>query len=193
MSKKKDFFAAHAPPNGTVRVIRPGAPSFFAAHSSFPFAEANEDYPDYAFYSLGNRYWCVRVGDLEIPWGINVELENGNRLWANGIIRIKRLNHKAHLDGKGFTYTKEKNGVFYLYEKVFRETHFCGFAIHLRDEFLPILTEIAQTAQDVPTFKKALQAFPTHADAIAVLDKDLIFSENSPVRLDCVGIEKKNK
>lgn len=189
--KKRNDTKSFIPPGTTVRVMRAGQPKFFAAHSALPFAEEHEDYPDYAFYTLGNRYWCVRVGDLEVPWGVCVDVGNSNELWANGIIRVKRLNRAATLDGKGFEYVKASNGVFYLYEKVFQDNRFSGFVIRLRDEFLPILSEIARAAKDPTAFQRDLQNFSNRADATAVLGKDLIFSENGPVRLDGVGINKK--
>ena len=74
---------------------------FIAAYSKDPFFEEKEkmSFPDYVFYECGGLHWCVRVGEIEIPWGFgNAQLGFG----ANGSLIVKRRNVAADsLDMKG--------------------------------------------------------------------------------------------
>ena len=67
---------------------------FIAAYSPCPMKEAkdNSRYPDYTFHTVENMNWCVRVGDIEIPWGFGSDRFG---FYANGKILLSRKNVSA--------------------------------------------------------------------------------------------------
>ncbi len=164
----------------------------FAAYSDVPFEEAEKDYPDFAFWQTGKTYWVARIGELHVPWGFGCA-ECG--FYANGVIKLCLGNKQAALDGKGFRYKQEENGVWYLYQNMFMGNGFEGFTIALRDEFLPILKEIAKEAKTPEEFKKALKNFGAREDVQRILSQDLagrfeLFGDE-PIRIDGSGVETK--
>ena len=51
---------------------------FVAAYSEKAFVEAKNSarYSDYTFHELGGMNWCVRVGDIDVPFGFGGEGNN---------------------------------------------------------------------------------------------------------------------
>ena len=164
----------------------------FAAYSDVPFEEAEKDHPDFAFWQTQKTYWVARIGELHVPWGFGCD-ECG--FYANGVIKLCLGNKQAALDGKGFRYKQEANGVWYLYQSVLTDSGFDGFIITLRDEFLPILKEIAKEAKTPEAFKEALKTFGAREDVKRILSQDLagrfeLFGDE-PIRIDGSGVETK--
>jgi hypothetical protein len=139
---------------------------FIAAYSTKPFAESKKQslYPDYSFYESDGLYWCVRVGNIEIPWGFG---DDGNGYCANGSAIVSRRNVDASsIDGKGFPFTKEGE-IYYLYESEFTGNSFEGFSMYMRDALLVYIREIAGrfNAQEFPSaLESALRDDPRVAD-----------------------------
>lgn len=130
--------------------------NFIAAYSSVPFTEAKKPnaYPNYYFYEADGLYWCIRIGEFEIGWGIG---DDGRGYSANGSVIASRRNVDASsIYDKGLPFVKEGE-ISYLYESEFTGNTFEGYSIYLRDELLIPIREIAgkTSAQDFP---KALEA-----------------------------------
>ncbi|MBR4942743.1 MAG: hypothetical protein IKZ28_01820 [Clostridia bacterium] len=145
---------------------------FVAAYSRYPFEECMKkegtifkklkwsdetEIPDYqCFYNEADKtYWCVRVGEIEIPWGFGADV-NGE-YWANGLILVSRQNvGKEPFDGRGLPFTTEGE-VTYLYECELTDNGFKGFSIYMRERFL---NAIKRMAKDLPQaeFEKAFSA-----------------------------------
>ncbi len=113
---------------------------FVAAYSEHPFAEARARHPDYTFHEQDGTHWCIRVGDLQIPWGFCTE----DGLFANGVATVSRMNvNEASFTGRGLPYVREGE-IFYLYESYFNESdELKGFAPFLRERLAEIMREIA--------------------------------------------------
>lgn len=89
---------------------------FVAAYSEHPFAEEKNEarYPDYSFHKVDGMHWCVRIGEIKIPWGFGL---NTAPFIANGEITVSRKNVSASsLDGHGFDYERVGD-IFYLSEE----------------------------------------------------------------------------
>ena len=77
------------------------APRFFAAYSTHPFIEEKDKarYPDYAFEHLGGMYWCIRIGDINVPFGFGKRIDSFR---ASGLVTLSRRNvSAATVDGLG--------------------------------------------------------------------------------------------
>ena len=140
---------------------------FIAAYSTKPFAESKKQsaYPDYCFYEADGLYWCVRVGDIEIPWGFG---DDGNGYSANGSIVASRRNVDASsFDGKGLPFTKDGE-ISYLYESEFINNTFEGFSMYMRDKLLGCIREIANRVQarDFPLVLEAVLGDDPKVDAL---------------------------
>ena len=125
---------------------------FIAAYSKKPFAESKNsgDYPDYRFFYSGGLYWCVRIGNIDIPWGI---ADNGRGFCANGSITVSRLRVDAtSIDGKGYPFVKKGN-ILYLFEYELSKFTFEGFTTRIRDQILVIIQRIADetSAENFPS------------------------------------------
>ncbi len=135
----------------TKRVSVINGKRFIAAYSTKPFVEAKKQnvFPDYCFYESDNLYWCLRVGDIEIPWGFG---DDGRGYSANGSVIVSRRNVDASsLDGKGLPFIKEGD-ISYLYESEFINNTFEGYSMYLRDKLLVHIREIAKrvSAEEFP-------------------------------------------
>lgn len=115
---------------------------FVAAYSRHPFTEARcgGSYPDYVFDSYGGLYWCVRVGEIEIPWGVGYdELGFG----ANGSITVRRRNvNAASLDMKGIPQT-QLGEISYLFVNRVSASGREGFARYIEPQLLPFIRAVA--------------------------------------------------
>lgn len=127
-----------------VEILHKGI-SFIAAYSDLPFAEAKHanSYPDYSFFDKDGIHWCVRIGNIDIPWGIG---DNGRGYAANGTITVSRLSvDSTNFNKKGLPYTRVGD-VYYLYESEFTGNGFVGFAPYLRDRLLPHIINVADSS-----------------------------------------------
>ncbi|MBO5363458.1 MAG: hypothetical protein J6A46_03940 [Clostridia bacterium] len=141
--------------NEPVKVMN-GKP-FVAAYSNRPFEEGmsaqgvlfktlkwddQTTIPDYQCYYDENtsKYWCVRVGDIDVPWGFGAD-ENG--YWANGLLSFSRKNMSEEtFDGKGLPFERVGD-VYYLYECELGDGGFYGFSVYIRDKMLDFLKQLA--------------------------------------------------
>ena len=133
------------------------AKKFIVAYSSKPFCEAKKRdiYPNYSFFESDGLYWCVRVGELEVPWGIGAS-STGGRFSANGTIVVSRQNVDASsFDGKDLMFTK-CGDIYYLYESELVNGRFEGYVIYLRDAFLATIGRIANNSE-AKTFPDILE------------------------------------
>ena len=88
-------------------------------------------------------HWCVRIGNIDIPWGIG---DNGRGYAANGTITVSRLSvDSTNFNKKGLPYTRVGD-VYYLYESEFTGNGFVGFAPYLRDRLLPHIINVADSS-----------------------------------------------
>lgn len=130
---------------------------FVAAYSVRPFLEGmseegvifkklkwsgETEIPDYKCYQeKDGTYWCVRVGDIDVPWGFGSDV---NGYWANGVITVSRKNvGKEPFDGRGLPFVREGD-VFYLYECELGDNGFYGFSIYMRERLLNSLRKLAK-------------------------------------------------
>ena len=146
-----------------------GSKRFVAAYSEYPFTEANNgaDYPDYSFHKVGNLYWCVRVGDIDVPWGFGDE-SIGFR--ANGTVKISRRNVSAvTFDGRGFDY-KRAGEINYLYESELGANGFVGFVPYVQRTVIRCLKEIASKS-GMEKFTKELSYLGESREMAALLDE----------------------
>lgn len=121
-------------------VLQPRASGFIAAYSETPFTEEKKKarYPDYTFHKLENLYWCVRVGDIEIPWGFG-QAQVG--FSAHGSVTVSRRNVSAvTFDGRGLPYTRIGNVHYLLNDSDDDAGCFRSF---MRDRLVPALQEAA--------------------------------------------------
>ncbi|MBE6633757.1 MAG: hypothetical protein E7620_05390 [Ruminococcaceae bacterium] len=148
-----------------VRVLK-GTP-FLAAYSEHPFEERRVDAPDYTFHEHEGTYWCVRVGNIEIPWGFGTD----SGIAANGTVTVSRMNlNYASFTGKGLPYVCE-NEVFYLYEAVQdSDGRLHGFVPMMRDRLNAILREIAN-GKDVEELRASLKVLADREDVRALLQE----------------------
>ena len=119
-------------------------PPFVAAYSELAFTEAKNSakYPDYSFHSVGGMNWCVRVGEITVPWGFSARDAGFS---SNGVFVVSRANvSAATFDQKGFSYVK-KGEVYYLYENEMDDGgSFYGFSVYMRNLLLPELKKFAK-------------------------------------------------
>ena len=118
---------------------------FVAAYSEKAFVEAKNSarYSDYTFHELGGMNWCVRVGDIDVPFGFGDE---GGGYSAYGTVTVSRKNvSAASFDGKGLPYVKEGD-IFYLYESEYNGDVYEGFSTFMRDKLTAHVTRIAATS-----------------------------------------------
>ena len=139
---------------------------FVAAYSARPFLEGmietgaiiktlkwsgEKEIPDYKLYQeKDGTYWCVRIGDIDVPWGFDSSV---NGYWANGVVTVSRMNVGSEpFDGRGFPFVREGD-VFYLYECELGDNGFYGFSIYMRGQLLNSLRKLAKgmTKEDFET------------------------------------------
>lgn len=128
-----------------VRVMS-GMP-FIAAYSEHPFEESlrNAKYPDYEFCEVDGLHWCVRVGDIQIPWGFGVA--STEKYCANGYIVVSRMNVNAEpFHGKGLPYV-QSGKIFYLYGGELIDNELKGFFVFARTRLLPYIVEVAKQTE----------------------------------------------
>lgn len=129
------------------------AKKFFVAYSEYPFLEEKNGYPDYEFQTVANLHYCVRVGDLNVPWGFGSY--DGIGYAANGEIHFARKNVGVQtFHGKNLPYEKVGD-VFYLPECEFYGEKYHGYTIYLRDHIIPIIKKIAKE-RDADGFEREL-------------------------------------
>lgn len=127
-----------------VKVLHRGI-RFIAAYSDLPFDEAKHAnaYPDYSFFDKDGLHWCVRIGNIEIPWGIG---DNGRGYAANGTVTASRLSvDSTAFNKKGLPYTRVGD-VYYLYENEFIGNGFEGFAPYMSARLLAHIINIADNS-----------------------------------------------
>ena len=116
---------------------------FVCAFSEYPFLETKSkaQYPDYAFDKSDGLYWCVRVGEIEIPWSfVDDELGFG----ANGSFIVKRRNvNGASFDMKGIESTKVGDINYVFVNHVTSEGR-QGFVKYFTPRLQPIIRRIAE-------------------------------------------------
>ena len=140
---------------------------FVCAYSKRRFREACHTgiYPDHTFHSQGDMHWCVRVGDITVPWGFG---DCGGGYSANGTVTLSRLNvDEASFCGRGLPFRKDGE-IFYLYESELTETGFEGFAPFIRDRIVPHLKILSHTV-DERSFTQAVQGIRNNPDVIALM------------------------
>lgn len=153
--------------------------AFVAAFSSKPFKEAKRAFPDYSFFESEGVFWCVRIGEFNIPWGFS---SNGIGFSANGYIVVSRGNVDAtSLDGKGLPFVKQGE-VSYLYESEIIDDRFEGFSIYLRDALLRRIREIASTV-DAKSFPLVIEdSLRNDPDVIALFKSNMLTLKRINVR-----------
>lgn len=150
---------------------------FIAAYSSKPFAESKKQnsYPNYYFYEADGLYYCIRIGEFEIGWGIG---DNSRGYSANGSVIVSRRNVDASsLDGKGLPFVKEGD-ISYLYESEFTGNSFEGYSVYLRDELLCIIRETADRSSP-EDFPKALESALREDPRVSALMKSNMLTVKS--------------
>lgn len=143
---------------------------FVAAYTPLPIAEEQNraQYPDYAFGEVNGMSWCVRVGEIEVPWGFGKS--EGLDYSASGSFTVSRRNLGAEsFDGKGMPYVK-CGEVFYLYECEIGDDGLRGFNIYLRNRLMPDLLRIAKKSTP-ETLEIGLCELGDDPDVIEVLDE----------------------
>ena len=147
-------------------VLGPQAAGFIAAYSERPFREEKNkaQYPDYTFHKLKNLYWCVRVGDIVIPWGFGRDQVG---FAAHGSFTVSRRNVSAvTFDGRGLPYTRIGD-VYYLLNE--NDGDGGCFRDFMRDRLTPALQTVA-AGMSPEEFRTAALCEPLAAiDAIAAL------------------------
>lgn len=116
---------------------------FIAACSRFPFLESKRGagYPDYVFDEYDGLYWCVRVGEIDIPWGFG---DDSLGFGANGTLTVRRRNvNAASLDMKGIAHTK-LGDVSYVFVNRVTESGREGFVRYFEPRLLPIIKDVAE-------------------------------------------------
>ena len=114
------------------------APRFFAAYSTHPFTEEKDKarYPDYAFERLGGMYWCVRIGDIDVPFGFGKRISSFR---ASGIVTLTRRNvSAATVDGLGLPRVQVGDVCYFFEDRYGNEG---GFIEFMQDRLNPILAE----------------------------------------------------
>lgn len=151
---------------------------FVAAFSESPFVEERDGarYPDYSFHTVEGMHWCVRIGDIEVPWGFAPDEHAGIGFSAFGVITVSRRNVSAvTFDGRGLPYVR-RGEIFYLFENEF-ENGFFGFSIYLRDRLLGSIKALAAD-KTADAFREALPALDRLEAVRRTLDEHkLVFKE----------------
>lgn len=130
-----------------------------AAYSKLPFQEApngetSDVYHDYAFYKREGLYWCVRVGEIKVAFGMGKA--DGISYYVNGTFLFKRGNQAVDTwDGKNFPY-KMEDGVFRLYEKELENGRWSGFTVDIWSYLKPYVKKIAKEC-NASTFASAIE------------------------------------
>ncbi len=115
---------------------------FVAAYSEHPFYEDTVGalYPDYAFEKSGGLYFCVRVGEIEIPWGFG---DPALGFGANGTVIVRRRNVGADsLRTMGIPFTRVDD-IHYAFINHITDGGLDGFTKYLEPRMLPIIREYA--------------------------------------------------
>ena len=161
----------------SVRVLN--GKSFIAAYSSLPFEEAlnGTPLPNYLFDERDGTYWCFRIGDVEIPWGIDRETFG---FGASGCILVsRRAVGAASLTGRGFNFVLEGD-VYYLYENQLNEDGFSGFVFDMQQRLIRCIHSIARSSTadtfesammhlgDDPTVQQILKEFSVQLKSVTV-------------------------
>ena len=116
------------------------APRFFAAYSTHPFTEEKDKarYPDYAFERLGGMYWCVRIGDIDVPFGFGKRIASFR---ASGLVTLTRRNvSAATVDGLGLPRVQVGEICYFFEERYGNES---GFIEFMQDRLTPEIAEAA--------------------------------------------------
>ena len=143
---------------------------FIAACSRYPFLESKGggSYPDYVFDKYGGLYWCVRVGEIDIPWGFG---DGSLGFGANGSITVRRRNvNAASLDMKGITHT-QLGDVSYVFVNRLTPSGREGFARHLEPRLLPIIRDIARRHGHTGFKASCAEELLRNKELAAVLDE----------------------
>ena len=145
---------------------------FIAAYSEHPFSESKKQasYPDYYFYYADGLHWCVRVGEIEIPWGVRNQKSGYS---ANGSIFVSRRNVDASLfDGKGFPF-KKIGKISYLYESEFTSGGFEGFADYIREKLIGCIYDLSDNVGP-DEFKIAMEGLKDNPNVKSTLKEHMI-------------------
>lgn len=141
---------------------------FIAAYSDKRFKESKSRvaHPDHTFHDSDGAHWCVRVGDVKVPWGVG---DQGKGYSANGTLTVSRLNvDEASFTGRGLPFVKEGD-VFYLYEMIEgQDDEMIGFVPYIRDEVLKFFTGIASNT-DADGFAEAVNGLKSDPDFTKLL------------------------
>ena len=123
----------------TVSVFTSNKP-FVVACSEYAFEEADKQYPDLSFFEDNGLHWCVRIGDISIPWGLGAD-----SFGASGVLNVARHNvNDSSFDRRGYRDYKTCGDVRYLFLSDFDGNDFYGFTIALRDRINPIIRDLAK-------------------------------------------------
>ena len=158
---------------------------FVAAYSEYPFVEAKSgaDYPDFSFHESGGLYWCVRVGDIDIPWGIGGD-DIGFK--ANGFVKVSRRNVSAvTFDGRGFEY-KRVGDVFYLYESELGDDGFFGFSPFMQRFLIRAIKGIAKQSTD-ESFRANVERISEVPEIAALLEEHKLIIRS--VNIDMIATD----
>ncbi len=143
---------------------------FVAAYSSEPFFEMKDgaSYPDYVFDEHGGLYWCVRVGEIEIPWGFGDEALG---FGANGSLIVKRRNvDAASFDMKG-TPQARVGDISYVFVNRATERGREGLARYLEPRLIPIIKELASRCGHEGFADAARRGLPENGELVRLLDE----------------------
>ena len=116
---------------------------FICAYSEYPFLEtkSKSQYPDYVFDKYDGLYWCMRVGEIEIPWSF---IDDDLGFGANGSLIVKRRNvNAASFDMKGIECTKVGD-IQYVFVNHVTDQGRQGFVKYLTPRLQPIIRKIAE-------------------------------------------------
>ena len=154
---------------------------FIAAYSEHPFTESlnHAAYPDYEFCEMDGLHWCVRVGEMQIPWGFGVDATK--RYCANGYLVLSRQNVNAEpFHGKGLPYVR-RGKIFYLYECELIDDSLRGFFVFVRSRLLPYVVAIAKKT-DPERLQDELKTLPMISEVMQFLNVHHLTMKNVVVK-----------
>lgn len=125
---------------------------FVAAYSEHPFKEAKNDIPDYRFDQSGGLYWVLKVGEMQVRWGVGAK-----NFRAYGILNVERQNKNwLSLDAKGLPFRKIGD-VYYLYAEEEEGFEMVGFLPYLAQNYInPMIEELITDDMDGEAFRAKL-------------------------------------
>ena len=126
---------------------------FVAAYSEYPFKEAKNSIPDYRFDQSGGLYWVLKVGEMQVRWGVGAQ-----NFRAYGVVNVERQNKNwLSLDAKGLPFRK-RGDVYYLYTEEEEGIEMVGFLPYLAQNYInPLIEALITDDMDADAFRVKLQ------------------------------------